>query len=810
MSRSIEVQNLRFEHHRQGQALGIGSCAPRVSWNYAAVNPDCCNWTQTEYDIDIKRRTPSYEPQVYHVDSPDSLLGSDSSPTGWSETAIVEAGLLEPSVWNDSFTTSSEPADPTVPHPPLLFRREFVLSPVSASQIQRAQIYATAHGVYELFVNVRRVGDQVLAPGWTDYTTRLEYRTSDVTALLQAGPSAVAIEAAEGCEILAATDGEWKRSTSATTSTEIYDGEHFNALLQQPGWTAAAFVGASWRPVATAALDTNILVAPLGSPIRAIEEVGVKQHITSPIGKTTLDFGQNLVGYIRISIPADRSLKRKVITLSYAEVLEQGEIATRSLRFAKAIDKLTLSGEALEWYPKFTFHGFRYAQIGGLEVLSCVEFTAIVIHSDVARTGWFSCSNPLLNQLHSNIVWSMRGNFVGLPTDYPQRDKRLGYTGDLQVFVSTGNFVYDTCGPNFLAAVWGDCAAIVPWGLYKSFGDLDLLRTQYQSMVNWMKRGIKRDERGLWDSSCTFQLGDWLDPYAPPKEPARSATDPQLVAGGYLVHVTGLVARVCGSLGDIEAANRYREQRLRLRRAFQEDYVTPSGRMPSDSQTAFALPIFDLVSSASARKVASDRLACRIRYHDRLKIGTGFVGTPIIGHSLTQGGQSQLFYRMLLHKKNPSWLYPVTMGATTIWERWDSMLPDRSINTGEMTSCNHYAFGAVGDWLHRAVGGMHALEPGWKRFGVSPVPGGGLESAEVSYESAYGRIEFRWKLAGDGNRLRASLLVPPNTVAQVQLPGQPMEEVGAGRYEFDVAIEPYTWPLLPIYPPYLPHEDDEP
>ncbi|KAJ0418578.1 bacterial alpha-L-rhamnosidase-domain-containing protein [Aspergillus carlsbadensis] len=886
MAHHVELQNVRFEHHRAGQALGIGSRSPRTSWQYSALSPDCRDWAQTAYEIEITRGGRT---RVHRVDSPDSVLvpwpadplasremalvrvrGYDNhaSPTAWSTPATIEAGLLQPSDWSGQFITSNEPADPNTPRPPLLFRHAFALG----AAVARARVYATAHGLYELSINTTRVGDQLLAPGWTVYDSRLEYQTYDVSSLLEPGSNTMVIEAAEGwfsgrigytggernlwgtelavlamlivdyadgqSEVLASTgSGEWSWTRSATTSAEIYDGEHFDAQYDPA-------TNGSWKPVSTVALDRpDILTAPLGPPIRATEQVAVREILTSPSGRAILDFGQNLVGFVRIAVPGDPANKGRALTLRHAEVLDQGEIATKPLRFCKATDQLVLSAEPVEWAPRFTFHGFRYVQVDGLDDLSQVQFTAVVIHSDMARTGWFRCSNPLVNQLHSNIVWSMRGNFVGLPTDCPQRDERLGYTGDLQVFARTGNFLYDTCGvlstwlhgvaadqardgkgvppmfspnvhrkkPNFRAAVWGDCAVIAPWELYQTFGDVDLLRTQYPSMMDWVEKGIQRDERGLWDPKCTFQLGDWLDPYAPPKEPARTATDPQLVADAYLVHVTDLMARICKALGHVEAADRYLEQASSLRKAFQEEYVTPNGRMASDSQTAFALAIhFDLLPSAQALAAAADRLAYRIRYHDRFKIGTGFAGTPIIGHALTKCSKSQLFYRMLVHKRNPSWLYPVTMGATTIWERWDSLLPDGSINDGEMTSFNHYALGAVGDWLHRTVGGLFALKPGWKRFAVKPVPGGGLEFAEIQYESPYGRIEFDWRVTDEGRQLQATLLVPPNTTAEVHLPGHPVHVVGSGRYEYAVAMEPGGWPPVPLYPPYMAHDDDEP
>ncbi|KAL4870404.1 bacterial alpha-L-rhamnosidase-domain-containing protein [Aspergillus spectabilis] len=755
MSQMVEIKTVRFEHH--------------------PISSDCRNWVQHGYDIEIRWQLlgeqstrSSTELQGYHVDGYDSLFGPWlAAPLFPREIALVRVrgyGHVgepvecdyspAPTAWScaatsGEFITSNVPVDLDEPRPPFLFRREFPVPLAHLPLVERARIYATAQCLYELYLNGRRVGDQVLAPGWTEYSTRVEYQTYDVTPLLQAGSNfpgrlgyfgglrniwgtkiailAMLIVDYKGgqSEVLVATGDQWKWSTSPTTSAEIYDGEHFDAQQEPVGWSTVEFNDCSWDPVRTVAVDMDILFAPLGPPIHAIEELPVKEVITSPTGKMILDFGQNLVGYIR-----------KVITLRHAEVLEKRKIATKPLRLAKATDKVTLSGQDMDWGCKFTFHGFCYVQVDGLDGLSPVLSTTARTQSSVLFTAI----------LHSNIVWSMRGNFVGVPTDCPQRDERLGYTGDLQAFASTGSFLYDTCGvlstwlhglvadqtrdesgvppmfspnihrkqPNYRAAVWGDCVVIIPWELYRSFGDAHLLRTQYPSMTSWREKGVKRDSRESWDPTCTFQLGDWLDPYAPAIEPA--------------------------------SAHQYRNQSSTLRAAFQEEYVTPSGRMVSDSQTAFAPALyFNLLPSASARD-----------------IGTGFVGTPILGHALTQCGQSQLFYRMLLHKKNPSWLYPVTMGATTKWERWDSIF-------------DHYALGAVGDWLHKTVSGLRSLEPGWKRFAVTPVPGGGLNFAEVRFGSPYGLIEFHWKLTEDGCRLKASLLVPPNTPAELYLPGQTME-----------------------------------
>ncbi|KAJ9149003.1 Alpha-rhamnosidase [Pleurostoma richardsiae] len=513
-----------------------------------------------------------------------------------------------------------------------------------------------------------------------------------------------------------------------------------------------------------------------------------------------------------------------------------------------AIDSITLSGRPIVWEPHFTFHGFRYVQLeqfpavhDGSDSIDTDNFTAIVIHTDMERTGWFECSEPLLNRLHENAVWSMRGNFVGVPTDCPQRDERLGWTGDLQAFAPAASFLYSPHGmlktwlrglaaeqhengrgvpplvsPDIFRgkminpiAIWGDSTVTIPWDLYQSSGDVQVLSDQYTSMLEWLDRGVIRDGRRLWDANKSYQLADWLDPEAPPTEPGNGRTDNDLVANAFLIHSTDTMCKISSVLGLDEDQLRYHSESQALRREFSKEYVTASGRVVSDSQTALALALhFSLLASPEQETHAAERLAHIILSKSRFKIATGFAGTPILGHALTKVGKSQLFYRMLLHKKCPSFLYPVTMGATTTWERWDSMLPDGSINPGEMTSFNHYALGSVVHWMHMIIGGLQPLKPGWKMFLISPIPGGTITHAKVRHDSPYGMIEVSWEVQGDTLHLRAS--VPPNTHATIRLPGQAACEVGCGVYEMTVPYIAPEWPPLPKYPPFTPHDDDEP
>lgn len=355
-------------------------------------------------------------------------------------------------------------------------------------------------------------------------------------------------------------------------------------------------------------------------------------------------------------------------------------------------------------------------------------------------------------------------------------------------------------------AIWSDALVFVPHDLYHATGDLVLLETQFASMQAWLSKGVIRDSTGLWKAD-DFQLGDWLDPAAPPDDPGNSRTDPYLVADAFLIASTDLMIKICKALGKAELVLRYTNEAAELRKVFEHRYITPSGRIVADSQTAIALAIhFNLIPTTSQQEVAASRLVQLIRKNSKFKIATGFAGTPIIGHALTKVNQTQVFYRMLYEKKCPSWLYPVTMDATTVWERWDSMLPDGSINPGEMTSFNHYALGAVADWMHKVIGGLSAVEPGWKKFNIKPVPGGDLTWAKTRFESPYGLIRSEWEIVGD--ELKLTFSVPPNSSALVKLPGGEEKEYGSGQYEINIKYEKPEWPVRAIVHKYATPEDE--
>ncbi|CAL5869507.1 uncharacterized protein PFLUO_LOCUS3737 [Penicillium psychrofluorescens] len=778
--------------------------------------------------------------------SPSQTTGPNiiDTPTEWSRWATVEAALLDKGDWKAQMITGSMVPQPDRPVRPLRFRKVFELTE-HRNPVTSARIYVTSYGVYRAFINGESVGDHVMAPGWTSYHHRLHYQVFDVTSQLQThrrnvieaevGPGWFASRLAWGegrrCiygdhlgvllqleirfedsaeQLVVGSDSTWTWKHSPLLSSEIYDGEIYDMTLEQAGWHRADHdVLLGWKNANSLPFPKAQLSVPDSPPVRVIETMPARRIFTSPSGKVLVDFGQNLTGKIAV-----RSLKKTAghrVTFRYAEVLENGELGIRPLRSAKATDAIICSEETLNsWSPSYTFHGFRYVEIEGWtpedteSPLKQENITALVTHTDMNRTGWFSCSEPLVNRLHENAIWSMRGNFLSIPTDCPQRDERMGWTGDIQIFSPSANFLYNTSGilfgwlqdlaseqalaggvpplvvPNILKdewppyaphAVWADAAVLVPWNLYSSYGDPGILRHQYPSMQMWLDQGIRRDASGLWDPSL-WQLGDWLDPAAPAHNPGESNTDSDFVANAYLVHITSVMSKAAAIVGRQDDAKRYTEDWQRLRGTFQKRYITPDGLVVGDTQTSLALAlVFNLLETPEQKRSAGERLARRVRLA-KFRVATGFAGTPVITHALTLTGHTQLAFRMLLERKCPSWLYPVTMGATTMWERWDSMLPDGSIHPGQMTSFNHYALGSIVNWLHECVGGIRALEPGWKTFFIRPHPGGALDWAETRYESPYGTIKSYWIIKSDGDKkmFHLTITVPPNSMAWVLTP----------------------------------------
>ncbi|WP_173024230.1 alpha-L-rhamnosidase [Microbacterium oryzae] len=845
---SVQVTAPRFEH--LDEPLGIGVSTPRVSWKTQAES----GWRQAGWQLSLTREDG--QTVVATGNGPDQVLvawpfeplrsreraevrvrvrGADGAWSSWGPATAVEAGLLDASEWVATPVGAAWPEEPDTERRPSLVRRSFVVT----SPVRSARLYVTAHGLYEAEINGRRVGDHELSPGWTKYDERLTYWTFDVTEHIVRGENVIGawlgdgwyrgrlgfnggyrdlygtdlsliaqleLSHEDGSRTVVATDREWEAARGPILVSGLYDGEKYDMRDEVDGWSSPGASTGEWAPVRVGERDAATLVAPVAPPVRVTEDirpVSIARH-----GEGFLvDFGQNLVGRLRLRVDGPAG---QVVELRHAEVLEHGELGTRPLRLADAQDVVVLDGRGpREWEPRFTFHGFRYATIVGLESLTAEDVVARVLHNDMRRTGWFETSSTDLNRLHENVRWGMRGNFVSVPTDCPQRDERLGWTGDIQVFAPTASFLYDSAGfleswladvaleqlpdgtipwfvpvipggpswtPIRTGAVWGDVSVLTPWTLYERFGDRGILERQYVSGRAWVERMVRESgQRRLWQQG--HQLGDWLDPAAPPEDPAAGLTDKYLVASAYFAFTTRRLADTALLLGHAGDAIRYARIADEARDAFRSEYVLPDGRLTSDAQTAYALAIrFGLLSAAETER-AGERLAELVAESGN-HIATGFAGTPVVTDALTQVGEIDRAYALLLEDTCPSWMYAVRMGGTTIWERWDSMLPDGSINPGEMTSFNHYALGSVADWMHRVIGGLTPTGPGYRSVRWAPRVGGGLTSARVAFDSAYGLIEASWRVTDEG--VAYEIRVPTGVEATVDLPGLESVPVESG------------------------------
>ncbi len=729
-----------------------------------------------------------------------------------------------------------------------LFRREFPVDDDHGA-VTRATLRLSALGIVEAWMNGRPVSDDLFTPGWSSYEWRVRFATYDVTGLVEpttviglslgkgwfggrlgwtgqgswygdrlAAFAQLDIEFADGTVQSVGTDDQWSSGPSAVLENDLYDGEVIDARRRSAAWLSPGFAGDGWTGVHEEEFDLESLKPAEGPPVKRWAELPVREIWTSPSGRTLVDFGQNLVGWIKVRVRGEAGSE---IVIRHAEVLEHGELGTRPLRSAEATDRYILSGGDDEFEPTFTFHGFRYAEISGWPgELTADDLTAIAVGSELTRIGEFRTSDPLLNRFHENVVWGMRGNFLAVPTDCPQRDERLGWTGDIAAFAPTAAFLFDVDSflsdwltdlaleqshndgivgfviPDVLkysdrqtpfgkpdsTAVWSDASVWVPWTLYQAYGDEGVLRRQFDSMASHVRR-VKSllSPAGVWDGN--FQFGDWLDPDAPPDDPARAKADKGVVATACAYRSARIVANVAVLLDKPAEHDEFTRIAEGLHRAFNENYVS-DGVVTSDCTTVYSLAIvFGLLSPAD-EEFAGNRLA-ELAVAAGYRISTGFAGTPFIADALTHTGHLDVAYRLLMERDCPSWLYPVTMGATTVWERWDSMLPDGTINPGQMTSFNHYALGAVADWMHRVVGGVAPLEPGYASVLVAPQPGGGLTEAETSLDTPHGRVRVRWTLAGDELNVEAELADGMRGV--LRLPGRADREIGSGVVR-DVAL----------------------
>lgn len=828
--------------------------APRFSWQLSATQR---NTMQTAYAIQVweagnKKNTvwnsgkimsdqSAYVPYAgkalqsgkkYHWSV--QVWDNHVAQPATSETGSFQMTLLQNTDWKARWIEPGYTED-SVMRPSPLFRKQFAVS----KKIVSATAYITAHGLYEAQINGKRISDAYFTPGWTAYKKRLQYQVYDVTSFLQKGDNAIGVTLgsgwyrgvigfsnnrnvygkdialllqltitySDGSTEQVVSDDSWKSSTGSIRYSEIYNGETIDAREEKNGWALPGYDDGKWSGVKTTTHPMNVLVATYNEPIRRKEVFKAKRIITTPSGEKVIDFGQNLVGWVTLKAKGNAGDK---IVVSHAEVLDKtGNFYTTNLRAAKAQDTYILKGGETETFePRFTWHGFQYIKLEGYPgELQPENFTAVALYSDMPTTGTFSSSHPLVNQLQHNIEWGQKGNFLDVPTDCPQRDERLGWTGDAQAFSRTAAFNMNVHNfftkwlkdveadqlptgsvpfvvPNVLgagaagSAGWADAATIIPWNVYLAYGDKKVLENQYNSMKAWVGYMQNNSTDFLWNKG--FHFGDWLFYRPHDDNDGKSAvTDKYLIAQCFYAHSTQLLINAARVLEKTTEVTSYEALLKNIKDAFAKEYLTATGRLVSSTQTAYVLALnFDMLPE-SLRAQAAERLSANVKDYGN-HLTTGFLGTPYLCHVLTRFGYVDLAYKLLLQETYPSWLYPVKMGATTIWERWDGIKPDGTFQVPSMNSYNHYAYGAIGDWMYRVMVGLDTYEDGtgYKHSKIQPHIGGGFTNAAASLQTYYGKLSNSWKIAGD--KLVMEVEVPANTTATVFVPAKSADDITEG------------------------------
>ncbi len=858
--KDLSVYDLSCEYKKN--PVGLDALHPRLSWK---IRSSGFNVMQTAYAIRVATN-PGFTGsgitwQTGKINSGESVFipyeGAEIKPgqryfwqvkvwdnmgreSKWSQAGYWEAGLLSPSGWKAKWIELE--ADTSRYSPSPHFRKEFSVNKPVAS----ARIYVTSHGFYELRMNGKKVGDQVLTPGWTSYLKRLQYQVYDVTAMLSPGRNAIGallgdgwyrgtlawgnnwaiygkrlgllmqlhIRYSDGTESVIVTDESWKGHIGgAIVMNDIYNGEIYDATRRLTGWDLAGYDDGKWTSVKTGGYSLSNIIASEGAEIRKTEELKPVRIFRTPKGSLVADMGQNMVGWIRLKVSGPGGAK---VTLRHAEILDKyGEFYTENLRSARAQLTYILSGEGEEIYePRFTFMGFRYVEVTGFpgELLP-ESLTGVVIHSDMPSTGSYESSSSLLNQLQHNIRWGQIGNFVDVPTDCPQRDERLGWTGDAQAFCRTAAFNYNVAPfftkwlkdvsadqrpggeipvvvPDVLdrqgsptasaSAGWGDVGVIAPWTMYLVYGDRQLLENQYPGMKAWVDYIAKKaGDAMIWKGGSIY--GDWLF-YHPPvnnhPEP-DGHTEHDFIATAYFAYSSGILAKAANVLGKKEDEKYYSDIFEKIKKVFNHEYVTPAGRIGTNSQTSYVLPLMFGLLPDEIRPKAARFLADDIKSRGN-HLSTGFLGTIYLCHVLTANGYNDVAYDLLLQEGYPSWLYPVKMGATTIWERWDGQKPDSTFQDAGMNSFNHYAYGAIGDWIYRVSAGLETLEPGYRQLLIQPHPTEKLDYSKAAFESMYGTIKSGWERRN--GKIIVTVEIPVNSRAAIHLPAKSVAKVNeSGR-----------------------------
>lgn len=749
--------------------------------------------------------------------------------TEFSEPVSFLTGLLDVTDWKAKFISTDRDKEKSNAS---YLRREFT----AAKPVQQALVFSSALGLYKLFINGRRAGDAELAPGWTSYNKHLLYQSYDITDLIVQGENAIGaligagwykgkmgfvglrnhygektalltqllLKYTDGTEELITSDDNWKGAESPIVFSEIYDGEVYDASLEQPGWDRAGFDDSHWHQAFVIEHNYGTLKAQRAAPVKEMEVIPVQKLITTPQGEKVLDFGQNLSGWIHFKATGKKGDR---IELNCFEALDSdGNVYLDNLRGAKQSIDYTFGRDGeVEYHPSFTFMGFRYARIAawpGEPEPECFEVRAL--YSEMEQSGSFESSNTDLNRLNQNVIWSLKGNFVDIPTDCPQRNERLGWTGDAQIFARTACYLMNSYEffakwlvdvaadqtseggvphvvPDLLsgssdddwllsqgthsAAAWADVAVIMPWAMYLNYGDTEIIRNQYDSMKGWIDFMKNNSVDFIWNYK--LQFGDWVALDAE-EGSYFGATPNDLTCTAYFAYSTGLFVKMAKIIGRDKDAEEYEELYKKVLNKYQRTFFDAKGTMTVQTQTSHIVSLyFGLVPEQYKQQTVNNLVKLLEKENGHLV--TGFVGTPYFCHALSENGKIDEAFELLMREDFPSWLYQVKMGATTIWEHWDGIKPDGSMWSPDMNSFNHYAYGAVDEWIYRVLGGLEADEeaPGFKHSIIQPHIGGGLEFARTSYITAYGKLETYWRHENDVIEL--VITIPHNTKATIKL-----------------------------------------
>lgn len=796
----------------------------------------------------------------------------------WSAPAWFETGLSAEDWSNARWIThgAPEPANSaragTVSRP--LFRRVFSLG----KPVKSARLYASAHGIYQFSLNGEKVGDQFLAPGWTDYARRLQAQSYDVTPLLRSGENALGAALGDGWyrgkvglnwhhiygDTLAliaklrvtytddsteevVTDGDWRSSEGPFVQADLQDGESYDARREQPGWDRAGFDAAKWSPVSIAWVEPSNFVAQPDEPVRATEVVTARARTEPSSGEFVYDLGQNLVGVARVKLTGKAG---QTVRLRYAEELNRqgerrGRLYTENFRSAKVTDTYTFArDETVVYQPTFTQHGFRYVEITGAATPpETSDVQAVVLGSDLPNTGDLRLAQPMLDQLVRNIHWGQRGNFLSIPTDTPARDERLGWTGDIAVFAPTAARYQDTRAflskwmddlrdaqrddGNIPAIVpqprdyfsatgvgWSDAFIAVPYAVWRATGDTRILRRNWDAMrrfYRFVHDSATRDGNLLEEGRSSWFSGDWLN-----LEGVDRIAEHRVIATAYFAENTRKMAEMAAAVGDSAQAAEWNALVPRIRAAFTAAYRHPDGTIEMGTQTVYAMALgMDLIADPTERALTATKFVEKLAA-DNFHLKTGFLGTPWLLPALSKIGRDDLAMKLLLNEDYPSWGFEIRMGATTMWERWNSIRADGQFGPVDMNSFNHYAYGAVGDWMFDHLGGVQPIEPGYRRFRIAPLVGSdAVKQAQCSLLTPYGTIRCEWKVAE--GELQLAVAVPVGTTAEITLPvktiavvsesGKPAAaasgvteastadgrvnlRVASGRYAFSMPVSP--------------------